>query len=165
MIELTIQELVKKAKELHTQGKKWHFHMLTPDCMFNQRKDKHAFVLENTTDSGVFVTYSDRRYMKEGQELVKLIHGESILDKNRQDSGKEDRSMNVMLERARELNEKGIHWHHHMLFPDCIFNKHKGKWCIVFEDKEKNKIYECISEEEPLESLRKIEVLYYAQKE
>ena len=100
---MTIKELVEKAKGFQRDGKKWHFHMLTPDCMFNQRKNKHAFVLENTTDSEVFVTYSEKRYMKEGQDLVKLIHGESILEDKETGESKEDESIKIMLERAREL--------------------------------------------------------------
>lgn len=162
MEETNIKELIEKAKEFQKQGKKWHFHMLTPDCVFNERKDKNAFILENETDKQSFVVYSDERYMEQGQILVKMLHGKEIL---KEDSMKqEDENIKLILEKAKKLNEEGIHWHHHMLFPDCIFNKHKGKWCIVFEDKEENKVIESISEYEPKENLRKIEVLFYAQK-
>ena len=137
--------------------------MLTPDCMFNERKDKHAFILENETDNEVFIVYSDERYMKEGKELVKLIHGESIIEKGKNPKII-DENVKKMIEKAKKLNEKNIHWHHHMLFPNCIFNKHKGRWCIVFEDLEENKIIESVSDEEPTENLRAIEILYYQQK-
>ncbi|MBU0757395.1 MAG: hypothetical protein KKF44_04965 [Nanoarchaeota archaeon] len=167
MKETTIQEIVRIAKELASSGKKWHFHMLTPDCMFNDNKDKHAFILEDEEKQEVYVTYSDERYMDEGKELVKLIHGDKIVKEYEKDEKPPvitDENIQFMLDKAKKLNEKGIHWHHHMLFPDCIFNKHKGNWCIVFEDKEGDKLVESISEEEPSKSLRAIEVLYYAQK-
>lgn len=164
MEEITIQELVSIAKKIHTERKKCHFHMLTPDCMFNERKDKQAFVLENETDNKVFVAYSDERYMEEGKELVKLIHGDKIVEDKETDSKIVDEDIKLILEKTKKLNEQGIHWHHHMLFPNCIFNKHKGKWCIVFEDTEENKITESVSDDEPTNNLRAIEVLYYQQK-
>jgi hypothetical protein len=168
MQEISIEELIEKAKGFQRAGKKWHFHMLTEDCKFNERKDKNSFVLENETDSENFVVYSEKRLMEEGKELVKILHGEKILEENENKEKSrevEDKNIKLMLEKAEKLNEKGIKWHHHMLFPNCIFNKHKGKWCIVFEDKEESKVIESISEKEPTENLRKIELLYYAQKE
>lgn len=162
MIEKTIGEIEKLANEFRKENKKWHFHMLTPDCMFNERRDIHAFVLENETDGETFVCYSKERYMDVGKRLVQLIHGEKIVSEGEQ--GIDDGYMKEMLAKAKSFNERGVLWHHHMLFPNCIFNKHKGKWCIVFEDKEENKIIEFVSEEEPTEQLRKIEVLYYSQK-
>ena len=165
MQEITIEEAMAKAKEFQAKGKKWHFHMLTPDCMFNERKDKQAFVLENRSDGQVFVVYSDKRYMEEGQTLVKMLHGKKILGEEATGARPEHPNLKIILEKAKRLNEKGIHWHHHMLFPECVFNKHKGKWCLVFEDKEEKKLIEATYEEEPTEDLRKIEILYYAQKE
>ena len=70
MKEITIEQAEEKAKEWQSQGKKWHFHMLTPDCVFNENKEKHAFVLENRTDDETFVVYSEKRYMDLGQKLV-----------------------------------------------------------------------------------------------
>ncbi len=164
MKEIIIQELLKKAKQLQEQGKDWHFHMLTPDCIFNVRSDKHAFVLENRTDNETHVVYSDERYMEVGQKLVKMLHGNEILDENKGTSKLRDEKIQIILQKAKELNERNIPWHHHMLFPDCIFNKHKEKWCIVFEDPEEDKTIEFVSDREPKEVLRKIEILYYKQK-
>lgn len=171
MQETTIEEIMQKAREFQEQGKKWHFHMLTPDCVFNDHKDKHALVLEDETGSQTYVTYSDKRYMEQGQVLVKMIHGDRVLSDEPSDESMEGQEegntegMQEMLDKARKLNEQGIRWHHHVFFPDCVFNRHKGNWCIVFEDKETNKIIESVSESEPKENLRKIEVLFYSQKE
>jgi hypothetical protein len=164
MEETTIEQIMEKAMKLQKQRKRWHFHMLTPDCIFNKHKDKHAFVLENETDSQSFVNYSDKRYMKQGKILVKMLHGNEIIsDKTLKQKG--DGNIDTIIERAKELNKRGIHWHHHMFFPDCVFNKNKGKWCIIFEDKETGEVIESVSEGEPRENLGRIEALFYAQKE
>jgi len=164
MKEVTIQELMETAKKINSEGKKWHFHMLTPDCMFNEIKNKQAFMLENTTDDEVYIVYSNDRYMDQGKELVKMLHGDSVTEKSESEPQITNESVKLIVERAKELNKKGVHWHHHMLFPDCILNKHKGKWCIVFEDKEMNKLLEAVFEDEPKDDLRAIEILFYQQK-
>ncbi len=162
MKELTIAEIMENAQVLHRKGKKWHFHMLTPDCMFNKKKGKHAFILENTSDKENYVVYSDKRYMEEGQQLVKTLHGNKIVDKSK--GATSNKIIGTIIQRAKEMNNKNIPWHHHMLFPNCMFNKNSGKWNIVFEDKESNKILESVYDSEPTKDLRKIEVLYYKQK-
>ncbi len=162
MEEISIKELISIAKQIHTSGKRWHFHMLTPDCMYNKNKDKQAFILENEIDDEVFVVYSDKRYMKEGKELVQLLHGDKIVEEKELEIT--DKNIKIILEKAKSFNKQNIHWHHHMLFPDCIFNKNKGKWTIVFEDTEENKIIESVTNDEPTDNLRAIEVLYYKQK-
>ena len=48
-------------------------------------------------------------------------------------------------------------------FPDCIFNGHGGKWNITFEDKENDTIIEALYDEEPVDDLRLIEVLFFQQ--
>ena len=163
MIEVTIEEVQEKARLWQAQGKRWHFHMLTPDCIFSERDDKHAFVLENSTDSQTYVVYSDKPYIKVDQELVKMLHGDKILDRDKGTTDSSNERMQVILQRAQELNERSIPWHHHMLFPDCMFNEHKGKWNIVFEDKENSDVIEVLYDEEPVDDLRSIEVLYFEQ--
>lgn len=163
MEDITIEELERKARLFQEQGKKWHFHMLTPDCHFNSNEKKHAFVLENNSDNEFFVTYSDERHMEVGKRLVKIIHGNKILEENEK-RDISDPAMRQIIERAKGLNNKSKLWHHHLLFPACIFNKHKGKWNIIFEDKENDKILEAIFDNEPVNELREIEILYYQQK-
>ncbi|UCD04565.1 MAG: hypothetical protein JSW73_02950 [Candidatus Woesearchaeota archaeon] len=164
MIEMTIEEMIERAKQLQAEGKKWHFHMLTPDCMFNENKTKNAFVLENETDEESYVNYSDDRHMREGQMLVKMLHGNAILGTDSL-SSQENEKLKDILQKAKEYNDKEIHWHHHMLFPNCIYNKHRGKYCIIFEDPNTNKLTELVYDAEPQDDLRKIEVLFYKQKE
>lgn len=164
MKNINIGKLMSIAKKLHSEGKNWHFHILVPTCIFNLQKDKHAFILENVKDKQIFVSYSRNRYLKHGKELVKLIYGPSIINNRYSKTRMTNRKIKIILERAKRLNELGIEWDHHLLFPECIFNKHKGKWCIVFEEPKKNRIIKSVYRHEPLEELRAIEILYYQQK-
>jgi len=163
MKKITIEEVQEKVRLWQAQGKKWHFHMLTPDCIFNERDDKHAFVLENSTDNRTYVVYSDKPYVEADQELVKMLHGDRILDRGEETTSSSNERMQVILQKAQELDERDIPWHHHLLFPDCIFNEHRGKWNIVFEDKENGEVIEVLYDEEPVDDLRSIEVLYSEQ--
>ncbi len=72
-------------------------------------------------------------------------------------------SIKRVVELAEQWQSEGKKWHFHMLFPDCIFNKHKGKWKIVFEDKDSEDVLESVTDTEPLSDLRAIEALYFAQ--
>ncbi|MEW5955202.1 MAG: hypothetical protein AB1626_01530 [Candidatus Micrarchaeota archaeon] len=161
MKEITIAELIRKANEFEKHGKKWHFHILLPGCKFNKKKDVHSFILENESGNQYFVTYSKKRYLSEGAELVKLLYGETILEKPTSvTSGSKE--INYMLGKAQAHNKNKRQWEHHLLFPNCILNKNKGKWVNVFEDEEE--VVESITTYEPVDDLKRIEILHYAQK-
>ena len=102
--------------------------------------------------------------MELGQKLVKMIHGDKILRKEENAISSENEQIKMILGKAKELSERGICWHHHMFFPTCIFNEHSGKWNVVFEDQETRENVEILYDDEPVDDLREIEVLYYAQK-
>jgi len=165
MKNVKVTQIRELANKYSASSKKWHFHILTPECQLNE-KDKYALVLENISDSEIFVCYSDEPYMDIGKELVKLLHGNDVVKDGKESvqSSEQSNQIKKILDRAKQLNESGKSWHHHVLFPDCRFNKHSGKWTIFFEDKETNKIFESISDEEPKNDLRHIETLFYQQK-
>lgn len=165
MKKATIDQIKQKAKELSSTGKKWHFHILTPECQLND-KDNYALVLENTTDNESFICRSKEPYMNVGKELVKLLHGDNVVKDDNQETKVTEPSPQVqeILKRAKQLNSAGESWHHHMLFPDCMFNEHQGKWTIIFEDKEAREVIESITDDEPKEDLQHIETLFYQQK-
>jgi hypothetical protein len=117
--------------------------------------------LENRTDGETYVAYSKERNMTLGKKLVQMLHGKGILEKK---AGRASPKIAKILEKAIKLNQKGVPWHHHMLFPDCIFNKDARKWAIILEDAETGEILTALYDEEPVEDLRKIEVLYYKQR-
>ncbi len=164
MKQATIEEIRRLAKRFSELDKKWHFHILTPECQLNETGN-YALVLENITDSDTYISYSDKPYMGTGEELVKLLHGADVM-KGENEEKKSDPSEQVikLLVRAKELIKEGVFWHHHMLFPKCKYNKHGDKWVIVFEDADKGEIIESISEHEPKNDLQHIEALFYSQK-
>jgi hypothetical protein len=50
-----------------------------------------------------------------------------------------------------------------MLFPDCIFNQHPGKWNIVLEGKGDSQVINVLYDEEPLEDLQQLEIAYFKE--
>lgn len=164
MQNINVGQIKKQAAQLQDSGKKWHFHILTPECQLNETND-YALILENTTDNEAWICYSDKPYMGIGQELVKLLHGDDVV-KSDGDTKPSAPSPEVekLLERAKDLNKKGEFWHHHMLFPGCMFNKHQNKYVIIFEDQENSKVIKSITDAEPKNDLQHIEGLFYAQK-
>lgn len=164
MKNATVGEIKQKAKDFSATGKKWHFHILTPECQLNERGG-YALVLENANDNEAFVCYSDEPYMDAGKELVKLLHGKDVVKESEQEElEKPSPKVATILERAKQLNSQSKNWHHHMLFPGCRFNKHQDKWVIVFEDKETGEVIESVSDDEPKGDLKHIETLFYQQK-
>ena len=164
MQEITIEKVKDLAREWQQQGTIWHFHMLSPDCKFNEQKNKHALILENRGDNKTYVVYSKTRNMQLGRELVKMLHGDQIVrEKPNKDPKIENEKIKVILKKAKALSDKNIAWHHHLFFSDCQFNQHLGQWVIVFEDIENNEVIEALYDHEPINDLKQIEVLYYKQ--
>ena len=165
MEECGLETVIKKAKLWQAQGKSWHFHLLTPDCVFNTRRHGYALALENETDGQAYVAYSDQSPMEADHELVILLYGDEILAEDKITSAPTNEQMQLILKRARELNERKISWHHHVLSPACIFNSHKGQWNIFFEDKRENEVVEAVYDGEPVDDIRQIEILFFAQED
>lgn len=165
MIKTSFLEIEKKVLDWHKQKKRWHFHLLTPDCIFNQKNGQNAFVVENISDQIVFIIYSSKRNMLLGKKLLSLLHGSKILDRNDQGIKSSNRSFENILKKITIMNQKDIVWHHHMFFPECVFNSHKGEWNITFEDQEADKKIEALYDKEPIDDLKRIEIFYYEQKE
>lgn len=163
MIELSIEEIRRKAESWHADGQLWHFHMLVPGCAFNERKDGHAFVLENTSTQEAFVFYSDKPQVETDHALLLLLYGDDILDESQAALDPGSIEIRPVLARAQELSARGIGWHHHMLCPGCIFSEQPEKWVIAFEDPETERVIEVPYETEPEGDLRKLELLFFDQ--
>jgi hypothetical protein len=167
MEQVTIQKIKGVAKKLDNASKKWHFHILSPGCIYNQ-KVKFALVLENVSDDEQYVAYTVERPSKVGKRLVEMLHGKVVSKSRRKPSKRSIKKLSNdvqnMVVRMKQLNEAGVSWHHHMLFPDCLFNTNRGKWTIIFEDPEKREVQEYSSKKEPKAALKVIEPLFYAQK-
>ena len=60
MKEITFEEILQKARKYNYENKDWHFHFLTPKCIFND-KGKFVVILENSTDGEKFITLFDSK--------------------------------------------------------------------------------------------------------
>ncbi len=160
MKTVSLSAIPKKALFCNSKGVKWHFHMLSPSCGLSD-SSRYAFVLE-TADSGMpFVHYSDKHEMDLRNQLLPFLHDKKVLDPNSVDTSHQSSAVvEKMVKRAKELNQKHIEWHHHMLFPDCYFNQRKPKWVLMFEDPEANETYQSLNDNEPLNDLKQIELLF-----
>lgn len=165
MKEIPVQRARELAAGWADSGRSWHFHALTPGCVLNERKDQYALVLENRTDDETWIVHSDDEHVQLSQDLVKMLHGDAILDKERAAASPEHAELAWVLRRLATLNDAGVAWHHHMLFPDCIFNHHPGHWTLAIEIEEEPaaKTLELVYDQEPVDDLRQVEVLYFSQ--
>ena len=166
MKKVTAKKILKTAEKLKKDGKKWHFHILTPGCTFNKDK-RFALILENTSVNEQFVHFSLKKPAKTGQKLVEMLHGVNTKTSSAHSARSSlnlSPKVNQMIERAIELNNKGFAWHHHLLFPDCMFSKDSRYWTLIFEDPLNGEIIEDRFKNEPKEALQQVEPLFYAQK-
>ncbi|MBI4406438.1 hypothetical protein HY571_00825 [Candidatus Micrarchaeota archaeon] len=148
---------IRKASRWQRKGAKWHFHMLSPGCLFNPTKD-HELFLES--DHGSFVVKSHRKFFDIPLQLSRLLR-RRITTPFRRSLPSE--KVSRILARARHLSRKKIRWHHHLLFSHCLFNKKIGKWVIAFEDPLNNELIEIVYPHFPAKDLQKIEKLFYSQ--
>ncbi len=74
MNEVEFSVLLKKAEECYKNKVKWHFHILMPGCMFNE-KDKFAIIFENEETKEQMISFFDERPLKDGEKLEALFYG------------------------------------------------------------------------------------------
>jgi hypothetical protein len=159
MVETSLNDIQSKAKDYHQASIKWHFHIMSPACVYN-KGDKFAFILEGP--EATYIHYSDKAEKELGQGLAPLLHGEKVLDSTSTDTGYLPRpEVAHILERAVQLNKDGQTWHHHMLFPTCTFNQYQPKYVLLLEDPETSELLTSLSDIEPTNDLKKIESLFY----
>ena len=161
--EVSLDEAVRHAEDAQRAGNSWHFHMLSPTCLFNSMKTKHVLLVENCTTGVEYAAESDERPAEIGKKLVALLHGNAILSGQGEAHSGTNPNTRKILSRARELNEQGVAWHHHMLFPDCSLNQNRGKWTLTFEDPITGEILTAAYPVEPKADLKEVEALFYAQ--
>jgi len=162
MVDLS--EIRKQAHYYHNLGEPWHFHILSPTCVFNTHGKQYAFILEHSGDNTSLVYYSNNAQKKLGGELSPLLHRPDKVSDTQSEAYEPSETERIILERAQKLNVEGIEWHHHVLFPKCTFNQHSPKFCLILEDPETNQTLESITDNEPVEVLKLLEPLFYASK-
>jgi hypothetical protein len=152
--------ILKTAKTFADNGADWHFHILTPDCILNEKKE-FAVIIEDNTNNTAAVCYFKEKPMSLGKEMLELLMGKDFIKKESDVAAPSSAKLTALLERISSLNNKKQFWHHHMLFPNCIFNKEKGKWNIILEDK--GELLSYTSTHKPKAELAMVEKLFYSQ--
>lgn len=164
MIESTSSQILDIAESCASTKESWHFHIMSPECLLNNT-GKYALILENITNKQTYQCLSDRPYMDIGKTLVQFLHGNDVIKKEAEPKlSPPSPNVSKILEQAKRANSEGKFWHHHMLFPDCAYNKNQGQWAIVFEDQDNQEVITSLSENEPKNDLQYIENLFYQQK-
>lgn len=74
MKEADFTVILKNAEDCYKNKVKWHFHILTPACMFN-KKDKFAIIFENEKTRNQLVALFDEKPLKQGEKLEALFYG------------------------------------------------------------------------------------------
>jgi hypothetical protein len=154
---VALESCLQLAQELRRTGKKWHHHVLSPGCVYNPYPVGYALVIEDHAGSVAHIAPSDG-FPTVDKDLVRLLHGDDILDEAKV-LANPDAMTAALLRVVAELDAKGAAWHHHMHFPACVLSPHKGKWSIAIESAGRA-VYETY-DEEPVETLRAIEVSYF----
>ena len=142
-------------------GRKWHSHVLSPGCDHNPFVDQYALVIEDDGDGIAYVAPS-QGFPEADKDLVKILHGDDILDAKAVAPGGSGAG-SALLRRVRDLDARRVAWHHHMHFPGCVLSAHRGKWAISIESGEGS--FSEAYADEPIDVLRELEVLYFANLE
>ena len=149
---------IRKASRWQRRGVQWHFHLLSPGCLFNPTKMHELFI---ESKRGNYVARSHKPLTEIARLLVQLLHGRDITQFS---SSPASGNVEKILKQAKQLSEKRVKWHHHLLFPHCVFNKKWGKWILAFENPLDNKLTELVYAHFPEKDLRKVENAFYGQK-
>ncbi|KRB31165.1 MULTISPECIES: hypothetical protein [Mesorhizobium] len=154
-----LENCLDLVKQIQAAGRRWHSHVLSPGCDFNPYDGLYAIVVEDDADGVVYIAPSDG-FPEVDKVFVKMLHGDDILDVQATlgENGELART-SALLARVVEINSQGIAWHHHMNFPDCVLNPHRGRWAITVESA--SGTFSESYEAEPKSVLREIEVLYF----
>jgi hypothetical protein len=164
MQEAELDSIRATAHQLANTGGGWHFHILTPNCALND-KPHFAFILEDVDNVQAWVHYSQWMEQELGSELLPLLHKVSATPADEPDNHYQPSAkVHQILTRAQELNAAGTRWHHHVLFPGCMFNMHSPRYVLMFEDPEQGNTIEQVSDSEPTPDLKLLEPLFYAQR-
>jgi hypothetical protein len=158
--ELTREAAVEKCLSLNASGVKWHIHSLNPGCRFNHRTSKYCFIVEDTDHHKTWCVFSDDDFSKECQQLVQVLHGESILDASARPEGFDSPAI---LDAARACVATGEAWHHHMMKPGCILSPQPERHVITLERASTPEMQVHASDTAPDDVQREIELLYFSR--
>lgn len=161
ILPITVEQAREKSRSWQINGDNWHFHVLSPACLFNTDRTKYALILENQTTGQICAVYSETGFSTLSQDMLKLLYGEKILARPDAPPNLPDKRIEQILNRCEESSRENIPWHHHMLFPDCVFNDEPGKWNLVLEIGREPQVINISFDQQPLAALKRIEIAYF----
>lgn len=155
-LQIPLEACLSLAYALVAAGKHWHSHVLSPGCLHNPFAG-YALVIEDDTVAIIYIADSGAAFPEVDKDLVKMLHGDDILDAGK--AGAQPAPTSSLLDHLTALQAPQTLWHHHMHFPNCAFNPHPGKWSISVESPEV--LFAEAFSVEPVDVLRAVEVLYF----
>lgn len=140
-------------------GRRWHSHVLSPGCVHNPYATRFAIVVEDDDDGRAYISASTV-FPEVDRSLVKMLHGDTILDRSRPSALVRTRpGASTLPVRVADIDGHHIAWHHHMHFPGCALSPRPDLWTIAVES-DKGDFFETF-DGEPVDVLRELEVLYF----
>jgi hypothetical protein len=157
--QVALEDCLALGESLRGTGRQWHSHVLSPDCRHNPFGSHYAIVIEDDTAGAASIAEGTTAFPEVDRQLVKMLHGDDILDSTKVAGGAEAARSSLLLAHIMALQSKGLRWHHHVHFPTCVFNPHSGTWSITVEAD--NSLFSEAFAEEPLDTIREIQVIYF----
>ncbi|MBT6119216.1 MAG: hypothetical protein HOH66_15245 [Rhodospirillaceae bacterium] len=159
-IETPLEDCYNLGAGLKAAGKTWHSHVLSPGCRFNPYAGAYAIIVEDSTAGATYIARSED-FPEVDKQFVKMLHGDDILDEGKSQAGGAGEAIeSALLDQVVAFDARKVPWHHHMNFPDCVFNPEKGRWAISVESGDGDFAHESY-DDEPVDVLREMEVRYF----
>jgi hypothetical protein len=171
MKPISFDTLVDKAKEFKQAGLNWHFHMISPACIFSRLKDQYEIIIEIESTGEEFSSCFSEKPISETRQMAELAYGPGFLN-NEKNPGEaiaadgkvyKNEAFQQIMDRARACSSSDATWHNHHLFAQCIFNPQRGKHCIVFEDETSGDALYAYYDHDPVKDLSELEALFFAK--
>lgn len=148
------------ANGFRQAGRRWHSHVLSPDCAHNPYAGQFAIVIED--DKGQASIAVSTVFPEADRALVKMLHGDTITDRASSSAvtGATTSRASALPGRIAEIDRHRLAWHHHMHFPGCALSPRPSRWTVAVESDDGD-FFETF-DGEPIDVLRELEVLYFA---
>jgi len=155
IVELSYEDLARKAHSLARAGGRGHLHTTVPGCAITGDA-RRAIVLEATDEAVVYAFFDTQPIEQRAKPLAILLHDADSVPDETETLSPACAAVNHMADRMR----MGM-GHFHILNPVCLVNPHPGRWTVLFEDSDLG-VLESVTDERPLADIRLVERLIYA---
>ncbi len=159
--EISPDGCIGKGREIAAKGGNWHFHSLSKGCSFNPRPEFNAFLIEDVDADVNYCAFCQEDFTPHCKELVVILHGDSVIEAAAIDPNWEAPPIVQAIEDCLAKKEA---WHHHMMKPGCILSPNPKRHVISLERGSSTDIAYHDEDTDPLETLRAIEVMYFASR-